>query len=314
MSDVWRQEIESAAGSYGLTFEALQSRLEASEVSTEEDVETSVAPLLGGFLHDLSTVMREAAEGSATACEAARNALGDLGTLGEIFQVPVFREWAIQTALEEGTNRLTHEAADLLEGLAAEIRSSGDLAPLRARDREWALLVPGIRLAASPPAKAAPMPQQADPDEAMEPPGETPAESSPELIADLPEATPAPPHPPEILATRSTLLIQEPSIGREFLTRLLQQQRLRVEAADNLLEAERKLSDSSFDLVIVDVGVSPDGGSELVHAHPELARRIVLMAEGESKVAAARRQGVGPVLAKPPAEEEIEKILDLLFQ
>jgi hypothetical protein len=296
MSEIWREEIERVAGAYGFETDALESSLLRREEAAESE-KTSVADGLSSYFVEFGGLLALAANGSQAARIAVQQSAEDLAAIAALFGAPGLERWARETAGENGPRRFTSNAADLFVALAGAVRDAADVEVLRERDREWAEL---------PTAPAAPAPEPepvVEPERDLEPEEKAP----PEPAAPAPEAAP-------VSSTYTALVIDAPSIGREFLVRLLIQAELSVETADNGFEAERALARRSYDVVFVDLGPGSALSAGRLADRPDLAERMVFLCEPSRSAAYREFSSLGPVIDKPPSKEEVDGLLNRYFK
>jgi CheY-like chemotaxis protein len=310
MSEIWRQELQQVAEAYGLRAEALEDWFALREPDSGET--TPVAIRLSHYLDELAGVLAQAADGSGVAQKISLRTMADLVPIAQLFNAPGLQAWAASVGGKNGHLRLSREAATLFSGIATALRDSNDTSSLRERDGEWATLP----LAAIPEAKAVPEPPPA---EVSEPPPvevhEPSSTESPTPAYEIPESTTAAagaaavPVPRESTARR-VLVVAALSIGREFLIRQLKGAQLFVDAADNPFEAETALARRRYDMVFVDPGSGEADEVTRLTGLPDLAKRIVFLVEGSDLSLHRGLESVGPVINKPPSDEEIEALLN----
>jgi hypothetical protein len=311
MSDIWREELEQIAGAHGLPAEALEDWFALREPEAEGSGGSTLAARLSNYLDDLAVIVAEAAAGSSTALNVARQTAADLIPLALLFGAPGLGEWAEGVDRKNGHLRLSREAAALLTAVAAALRKADDLHPLRERDGEWG----NLPLAVIPEAETQPTAASLESRESpvAEGPQATATESEPtayQMPASevAPETEHVPAHSTPAAPSRRVLVMGPPCIGREFLIRQLKEAQLCVEAADNPFEAETALARQHYDIVFVDPGVS--GDIRRLAGRPELAKRMVLLREGSGVLQPPGLESIGQAVSMPPSMEELEALLN----
>lgn len=177
----------------------------------------------------------------------------------------------------------------------------------------------------SPAPAPAPLPTLTDRDvEPLDAGGAEPAPGSTAGVEQRPEAhrpeaaiRPAPPPAaPAGAARRRLALVAEDSItARVFLTRMLFQQGIEVEAVSTATELLERLVTARWDLVFVDVEL-PDGhgAAWLARAREAAAlaapgARVIALLRDRADLQAAREAGVSLTLAKPVRPEDLARLL-----
>jgi PleD family two-component response regulator len=107
----------------------------------------------------------------------------------------------------------------------------------------------------------------------------------------------------------TALVVEAPSIGRQFLTRLLNHQGFSADVADNGYQAERALAGRAYDFVFVDLQLAQAGGTEWLTRRPEFAERTVFLNDSSASSAFRGLSPTALVVDNPPSEQEIEGIL-----
>jgi CheY-like chemotaxis protein len=177
------------------------------------------------------------------------------------------------------------------------------------------------------PAPAEPPKQEPPPAEPAreEPPAqapprrEPPQEPSPESAAPAARAATASPArrapaPPPPTPARLPALIAEDSItARIFLTRMLEQHGLEVEAVDTAAELHRRLATRAWAVVCVDVELPDARGEDLLRGvlagGAGRVPTVVALVRDEADLAAARGAGISRALRKPFDQSEVVDLL-----
>jgi hypothetical protein len=287
MSDLWRQQIEQVAEAYGLPIESLEEWLVLQRTGATDANGGTVTDRLGRFLGDFADILDRAAGGSIEERRIAHLGAGDLGAVAALFDMPGLEAWAREAAGEKGASRLTPQAAELLSGLATELDSTGDVDLVRRRDGEWAEL-PLAPTESLPGSSGQELPRSPPPEPGNVPPGSAASPGIPRFTA---------------------LVVEAPSIGRQFLTRLLNHQGFSADVADNGYQAERALAGRAYDFVFVDLQLAQAGGTEWLTRRPEFAERTVFLNDSSASSAFRGLSPTALVVDNPPSEQEIEGIL-----
>ncbi len=156
----------------------------------------------------------------------------------------------------------------------------------------WRVVVPTGEVAAAPPEPLQPPRVPADnPGDAARPPGEIPAPAAP----------------------RRALVADDSVMARVFLTRLLVQEGIAVDVADNGTDARALLAAGGFDLVFLDVDMPGGGALEIARGLDPAARKSVcaLVKDDDERVR-AEAEGLAAALLKPFAEDEVRGVLSAL--
>ena len=119
--------------------------------------------------------------------------------------------------------------------------------------------------------------------------------------------------------TFKVLVVEDSATSRHLLVHILRQQGYDVETADNGLEALDKLSQESFDLVLLDIFMPLMDGREtlqIIRSHPDTADLSVAMISGQSDkevVQEVAKLGIIDYIVKPFDSTTVTKRLNRIF-
>ncbi len=115
------------------------------------------------------------------------------------------------------------------------------------------------------------------------------------------------------------LVVEDSATNRRLLVHILRQRGYEVETAENGLEALDKLSQESFDLVLLDILMPLMGGKEMlqiIRAHPDTANLSVVVISGQSDkdvVQDMAKLGIAGYLVKPVDPTIVAKRVNQVF-
>jgi CheY-like chemotaxis protein len=114
------------------------------------------------------------------------------------------------------------------------------------------------------------------------------------------------------------LLVEDDDDNRELMSEVLQAAGYEVVTASGGAEGLRKLSETSVDVVVTDVGMPGMGGLEVARAAKEIAPTVpVVIVTGYAEredIASARGRGVDAVLVKPIDPDSLTAALDEIMK
>jgi CheY-like chemotaxis protein len=315
-SDLWNEELAAVAHDRDVSRSEL-----AAAVPPESDPASDPPPPADPAADDeamaesASRLLRSAAvalDGAASRAIHA-DAMSVLVLVAELFDLPRLREWTARFSAADDRDERAPAAALIMLAAAEAVQSARRVAVLREHEWPWPELPaveppapePAIETSAEPvtlvfepePAPGEPVPPPA-PVAAPLAPAHAGAQAPAPAAPTAPSAWHQPPRPQALILERST-------IAASFLARQLTQRGLNVLVVTDPGAAARELAAGTFDFVFVDEDL-PGGGETLLAAHPEWRDRAVLL--GSSAGHRAGPAGV-PVLAKPPADDEITHAL-----